>query len=124
MFVAWAKTALSPGVLGFRCVRNTLLLNKRYGCFHTATATSPSCLNKKCQVLGFEARHVLPLAEVNSVVLLGTALDLSASLVVTTKGGDEVMFVFPGQRTATLEPVELLIRQLARVAKEESADNP
>lgn len=124
MFLACAKTALSPGILGFRCVRNTILLNKSYGCFHFATATSSLCLNKKRQVLGFESRHILPLAEVNSIVLLGTALDLSASLVVTTKGGDEVMFVFPGQRTATLEPVELLIRQLARFAKEESADNP
>lgn len=72
-------------------------------------------------MLGFETRLVLPLAEVKSVVLLGTALDLSASLVVSTKAGEEMMFVFPGQRTATLEPVELLIRQLARLAMEEAA---
>lgn len=68
------------------------------------------------QVMAFESRHVLPLSEVESVTLLGTALDLSSSLVIATKGGGEVMLVFPGQRTATLEPVELLIRELTVLA--------
>lgn len=72
------------------------------------------------QVLGFEARHVLPLAGVKSIVLLGTALDLSSSLVISTKSGNELMFVFPGQRTRQLEPLEVLLRQLATVAAEES----
>lgn len=59
---------------------------------------------------------MLPLSEVKSVTLLGTALDISSSLVIATKSGGEIMLVFPGQRTATLEPVGLLIRELARFA--------
>lgn len=72
------------------------------------------------QVLNFESRHVLPLADVKSIVLLGTALDLSSSLVITTKSGSELMLVFPGQRTRQLEPLEVLLRQLAVLAGRES----
>lgn len=64
----------------------------------------------------FESRHVLPLAEVKFVSLLGTALDFSSSLVITTKDDAEIMLVFPGQRIASLEPVQLLIQQLAILA--------
>lgn len=67
----------------------------------------------------FESRHVLPLSEVKSVALLGTALDISSSLVIATKSGGEIMLVFPGQRAATLETVEILIRELARFAAAE-----
>lgn len=76
------------------------------------------------KVLGFESRHVLPLAEVRSVTLLGTALDLSASLVVATESGGvsgELMLVFPGQKLKQLEPLEVLLRQLVRLATKERA---
>ncbi|CAN0381146.1 unnamed protein product [Laminaria digitata] len=71
------------------------------------------------KILGYESRHVLPLADVKSIVLLGTALDLSSSLVISTKSGSELMLVFPGQRTRQLEPLEVLLRQLATIAVEE-----
>lgn len=70
-------------------------------------------------MLGFEFRHVLPLVEVRSVTLLRAPLDLSSSLVISTKSGGEVMLVFPGKRMAALEPLEILIQQLAVVAAEE-----
>ena len=74
-------------------------------------------------MLGFEARHVQPLADVKSIVLLGTALDLSSSLVISTKSGSELMLVFPGQRTRQLEPLEVLLRQLAAIAAEENRNH-
>lgn len=76
------------------------------------------------KVLGFEARHVLPLAEVVSITLLGTALDLSSSLVITTNSGGvpgELMFIFPGQKRRQVEPLEVLLRQLAVIAAKERA---
>ena len=76
------------------------------------------------KVLGFESRHVVPLAEVQSITLLGTALDLSSSLVLgTTSGGvpGELMLVFPGQKLKQVEPLEILLRQLVKLATKEQA---
>ncbi|CAN0397424.1 unnamed protein product, partial [Ectocarpus sp. 8 AP-2014] len=76
------------------------------------------------KVLGFESRHVLPLAEVVSITLLGTALDLSSSLVIATNSGGvpgELMFIFPGQKRRQVEPLEVLLRQLAVLAAKERA---
>lgn len=70
------------------------------------------------QVMGFESRHVLSLAEVKSVTVLGTALDISSSLVLTTRDGAEIMLVFPGTRMGALEPLALLLRQLSLLAAE------
>lgn len=64
---------------------------------------------------------MLPLSEVKSVTLLGTALDISSSLVIATKSGGEIMLVFPGQRATTLEPVELLIRELVQFIEAQEA---
>lgn len=75
-------------------------------------------------MLGFESRHVLPLAEVYAIVLLGTALDLSSSLVLSTKAGNvsgELMLIFPGRTTKQVEPVEILLRQLVKLATKERA---
>ncbi|CAM9842221.1 unnamed protein product, partial [Ectocarpus sp. 13 AM-2016] len=76
------------------------------------------------KVLGFESRHVLPLAEVVSITLLGTALDLSSSLIIATNSGGvpgELMFIFPGQKRRQVEPLEVLLRQLAVLAAKERA---
>ncbi|CAM9218398.1 unnamed protein product [Ectocarpus fasciculatus] len=76
------------------------------------------------KVLGFESRHVLPLAEVLSITLLGTALDLSSSLVIATSSGGvpgELMLIFPGQKRRQVEPLEVLLRQLAALAAKERA---
>lgn len=74
--------------------------------------------------MGFESRHVLPLAEVLSITLLGTALDLSSSLVIATSSGGvpgELMLIFPGQKRRQVEPLEVLLRQLAALAAKERA---
>lgn len=71
--------------------------------------------------MGFESRHVLPLAEVKDVMLLGTALDISSSLLITTKDDNDIMLVFPGTRLAVLDPVALLIRQLSIRAAQDVA---
>eukprot|EP00752_Nemacystus_decipiens_P006167 g5564.t1 len=76
------------------------------------------------KVLGFESRRVLPLAEVQSISLLGTALDLSSSLILGTTSGKvpgELMLVFPGQKPKQVEPLEILLRQLVRLATKERA---
>lgn len=76
------------------------------------------------KILGFESRHVLPLAEVVSITLLGTALDLSSSVVIATNSGGvpgELMFIFPGQKRRQVEPLEVLLRQLAVLAAKERA---
>ncbi|CAM9666240.1 unnamed protein product [Ectocarpus sp. 4 AP-2014] len=76
------------------------------------------------KVLGFESRHVLPLAEVVSITLLGAALDLSSSLVIATNSGGvpgELMFIFPGQKRRQVQPLEVLLRQLAVLAAKERA---
>lgn len=61
--------------------------------------------------------------KVQSVALFGTALDLSSSLVLTKKDGGELMLVFPGQRMAALQPLQILIRQLAVLAAKEAQDD-
>ena len=43
--------------------------------------------------------------------------------MVNKKDGGEVMLVFPGQRMTTLEPLQILIRQLAILAAKESQDD-
>ncbi len=76
------------------------------------------------KVLGFESRRVVPLAEVESITLLGTALDLSSSLLLATRSGGvpgEVMLVFPGQKLRQVEPLEVLLRQLVALAVKERA---
>lgn len=85
--------------------------------------SSPFPRKRALQVLGFESRLILPLAKVQSVALFGTALDLSSSLVLTKKDGSESMLVFPGQRMATLQPLQILIRQLAVLAAKEAQDD-
>lgn len=57
-----------------------------------------------------------------SITLLGTALDLSSSLVIGTNSGGapgELMLVFPGQRVRQVEPLEVLLRQLVLLAVKE-----
>lgn len=77
------------------------------------------------QVLGFESRLALPLAEVRSITLLAAALDLSSSIVIATESNGvtgELMLVFPGRKRRQVEPLEVLLRELAVMAgKEKSA---
>lgn len=74
------------------------------------------------KVLGFESRHILRLADVQSITLLGTALDLSSSLVIATNSGGvpgELMLVFPGQKVRQVQPLEVFLRQLVVLAVKE-----
>ncbi|CAM9761502.1 unnamed protein product [Scytosiphon promiscuus] len=77
------------------------------------------------KVLGFESRLVLPLAEVRAITLLAAALDLSSSIVIATESNGakgELMLVFPGRKRRQVEPLEVLLRELAiMAAKEKSA---
>lgn len=59
-----------------------------------------------------------------SITLLGTVLDLSSSLVLATRSGGvpgELMLVFPGQKLKQVEPLEILLRQLVKLATKERA---
>ncbi|CAM9296535.1 unnamed protein product [Choristocarpus tenellus] len=64
------------------------------------------------KVLNFESRYILQMSDISKVEVLCTAMDISASLLLVTAAREEVMFIFPGQGKATLEPLELLIHQL------------
>ncbi|CAM9875959.1 unnamed protein product [Discosporangium mesarthrocarpum] len=67
------------------------------------------------KVLSFESRYILPLSNVTKASVLCTALDISASFLLTTTTCEEIMLVFPGKGSGSLEPLEVLVRQLLKL---------